>query len=194
MAASSPRSPGRRRAAAALLALPLAPWAAAQTRPERGIVGRPAPELRAEFWLDANGNPGRFSMLEQRGRWVHLKCWQSWCPGCHAHGFPALQKLVAAFAGDPRVVNVAVQTVFEGHGVNTGDKVREMQLRYRLPIPMGHDSGSGRNGLPATMTAYRTGGTPWHVLVDPEGVVVFDGFGIDPERAIAFLRERLAAG
>lgn len=183
----------RRRLAGALLALPLALPAGAQQRPERGIVGSAAPELDVEFWIDAEGKPTSFSMLAQRGRWVHLKCWQSWCPGCHAHGFPALQKLVEAFANEPRVVNVAVQTTFEGHEVNTADKVRKTQLRYALPIVMGHDPGRrNKNGYPNTMVSYRTGGTPWHILIDPGGTVVFDGFGINPEGAIEFLRRQLS--
>ena len=164
----------------------------AQNSPERGIVGHPAPELEAEFWLDADGRRTTFSMLAQRGKWVHLKCWQSWCPGCHRHGFPALKKLSNAFADEPRVVNVGVQTTFEGHDINTGDKVREMQQRYQLPIVMGHDPGRrNTDGYPNTMRSYRTGGTPWHVVIDPLGRVIYNGFSIDPDYAIEFIRERL---
>ncbi len=178
---------------AGLVAAPLA--AVAQRLPKRGIVGIRAPELRPEFWIDGAGRRTQFSLIAQRGRWVHLKFWQAWCPGCHAHGFPALQTLATAFKRESRVVNVAVQTVFEGHSWNGPEKLREMQKRYRLDIVMGHDSGRrNANGMPEAMSAYRTGGTPWHVLVDPEGIVVHDGFGIDPDRAIAFIRDRLAHG
>lgn len=186
----------RRRLTGTLLALSggalLTGGASAQGASERGIVGREAPELDAEFWIDARGEPTTFSMQAQRGKWVHLKCWQSWCPGCHAHGFPALKQLSDAFADEPRVVNVALQTTFEGHDVNTGDKVREMQLRYQLPIVMGHDPGRrNADGYPNAMRSYRTGGTPWHVVVDPAGRVVYNGFGIDSDYAIEFIRERL---
>jgi len=187
----------RRRLTGALLALPACTFpgasAVAQSAPERGIVGRAAPELDAEFWLDATGQRTTFSMLAQRGKWVHLKCWQSWCPGCHAHGFPALKKITDAFAGEPRVVNVGVQTTFEGHTTNTGDKVREMQLRYALPIVMGHDPGRRNpDGYPNTMRAYRTGGTPWHVIIAPDGRVIYDGFSLNADQAIAYIRRQLA--
>lgn len=184
----------RRRFAGALLALPLAAHlapAGAQAPP--GIDGLPAPELSSDFWIDANGRPTTFRLAAHRGKWVHLKFWQSWCPGCHAHGFPALQKMIEAFAGDPRVVNVAVQTVFEGSWTNTREKVRETQLRYRLPIVMGHASGEGKpGGLPDIMRAYRSGGTPWHVLVSPKGIVEYDGFRLNAAAAIARIRESLA--
>jgi thiol-disulfide isomerase/thioredoxin len=162
---------------------------------EPGIVGQSAPEPNAQFWIDRDGQPTRFSLAAQRGKWVHLKFWQSWCPGCHAHGFPALIRLAAAFADEPRVVNVALQTVFEGFGSNTADKVRQTQLRYKLPIVFGHDPSNGTR-VPGggTMARYRSGGTPWHVVVDPAGKVVFNGFSIDPERAIAALRSSLGRG
>jgi thiol-disulfide isomerase/thioredoxin len=164
-------------------------------RAEPGIAGKTAPEPQAEFWIDAQGRPTRFSLAAQRGKWVHLKFWQSWCPGCHAHGFPALVKLATAFADEPRVVNVALQTVFEGFGSNTVDRVRQTQLRYRLPIVFGHDPGNGpRAPGGGTMARYRSGGTPWHVVVDPAGQVVFNGFSLDPDCAIEAIRARLRRG
>jgi len=160
---------------------------------ERGIVGQEAPELNAQFWLDGSGEKSEFSMTAQRGKWVYLKCWQSWCPGCHSHGFPTLQKITDAFAGDDRVITLAVQTVFEGHETNTAEKVRETQERYDLDIFMGHDPGkANESGYPNTMLSYRTGGTPWQVLIAPDGTVVFDGFRVDPEKLISVVKEQLA--
>lgn len=183
---------GRRRSLKGLLAVPFVPLAIRAIASKRGIAGQSAPELHADFWIDADGRSTRFSLAEQRGRWVHVKCWQSWCPGCHSHGFPALQRMVEAFADEPRVVNVAVQTVFEGHGINTAGKVRETQLQYGLPIVFGHDPGEHQaHGRPRTMVDFRTGGTPWHILIDPEGRVVFDGFGLNTDAAIKRIRSAL---
>ncbi|MEM7293085.1 MAG: TlpA disulfide reductase family protein [Pseudomonadota bacterium] len=158
----------------------------------RGIVGAMAPELDAEFWLDAEGDSSEFSLMAQRGKWVYLKCWQSWCPGCHSHGFPALQKFSTAFHDNPDVVAVGIQTTFEGHQINTGDKVRETQQRYRLKIPMGHDPGSRNDdGYPNTMRAYRTGGTPWQVIIEPSGRVVYDGFRVNIDKVIEYIGQQL---
>lgn len=184
---------GRRRTLKGLVAVPFMPLAITAIAARRGITGQTAPELHAAFWIDADGEPTHFRLTEQRGRWVHAKCWQSWCPGCHSHGFPALQRMVKAFEGDPRVVNVAVQTVFEGHGINSADKVRKTQLQYDLPIVFGHDPGENQpHGRPKTMLAYRTGGTPWHILIDPQGQVVFDGFNLNADAAIAHIKLDLA--
>ena len=185
-------SPQRRRVLSSLLAAPLLAAAPVLQSRERGIVGHTAPELDVEFWLNGSGGDGHFSVTENRGKWVYLKCWQSWCPGCHSSGFPTLKKISDAFADEPLVVTAGIQTTFEGHEINTADKVREMQLRYELEIPMGHDPGKrNADGYPNTMRAYRTGGTPWQVLIDPTGRVIYDGFHVDPQKAIAFLRERV---
>ncbi len=156
-----------------------------------GIVGRRAPELEVGYWIDRFGEPTRFRLAEHDGKWIFLKCWQSWCPGCHSHGFPALKRISDALADNPRAAIAGIQTVFEGHYTNTVDKLRETQLQYELDIPMGHDPGI-EHGAPQTMRDYRTGGTPWMILIDPARTVVFNDYGIDADKAIAFLRQQTA--
>ena len=158
-----------------------------------GIVGQIAPEISAEFWIDPDGLPTTFSLSDTRKKWVLLKCFQAWCPGCHRHGFPTAKEVADAFTDDDRVAVVAVQTVFEGFAFNTRAKVREIQLQYDLRIPMGHDPGDpSGDHVPSTMRRYRTGGTPWMVVIEPGGRVVFNDYHIDAERFIDFVRARLA--
>lgn len=158
-----------------------------------GIAGQPAPDISAQSWIDHEGNPTTFEMSEISGKWVLLKCFQSWCPGCHGHGLPTLKKVTDAFAKHEGVALLGLQTVFEGFTSNTADKVRETQLRYELPIKMGHEAGDpDGEHIPPTMRRYRTGGTPWMVVIDPAGEVVFNDFRLDAERFIDFLNEKLA--
>ena len=169
------------------------PASLAYSNSERfGIRGQTAPELDAEFWIDRNGEPGHFSILESRGKWIYLKCFQDWCPGCHAHGFPALKKVADAFSGDERVAIIGIQTVFEGFSVNTGDKVRKLQLQYDLPITMGHDAGDpNMDHRPHTMRRYRTGGTPWVIIIDPNGEVLFNDYHINADKLIEYWKSVL---
>gem|GEM_PF-5157600 len=52
-----------------------------------------------------------------------------------------------------------IQTVFEGFSSNTQEDVRKNQLRYKLPITMGHDPGDAQtHKRPDTMQKYRSGG------------------------------------
>jgi len=172
------------------------PLAHAQSADRRfGIKGRSAPTIHAEYWIGADGNATSFDMTETEGRWVYLKCFQAWCPGCHKHGLPALKKITDAFADDDRVVPLAVQTVFEGFAVNSRAKLREIQAQYELPIKFGHDPGhaDSEDTRPPTMRAYRTGGTPWVVIIDPSGRVVYNDYHIDADRFIELLNGILNA-
>jgi len=56
-----------------------------------------------------------------------------------------------------------------------------------LNIPVGQ---SGRAGLRSELIrSYRTGGTPWTVIIDRKGIVRFNDFAIEPKRAIALIDE-----
>ncbi|MDC0434369.1 redoxin domain-containing protein [bacterium] len=163
---------------------------------ERGIVGSQAPELEINNWSGASGEPVTFSIAASRGKWTFLKCFQYWCPGCHSSGFPTLAAVQDAFGAHGDVAIAAIQTVFEGYSTNREDRIPDIRERYDLEIPIGHDAGDpdgeGIARWPSTMRNYRTGGTPWLVLIDPAGNVVFDGFHLDRNRLIDFLAEQIA--
>ena len=99
-------------------------------------------------------------------------------------------------ADNPNVAFAAVQTAFEGLNTNSVDKVAKIQSQYELAMPVGHaDPGADGSHLPAVMQKYRTGGTPWFVLVAPGGEVLYDGFQLDADRFLAwFAKTPLATG
>jgi len=167
--------------------------ASAWAQSTRGIEGYPAPELELDYWIDGEGESSSFSIAQSKGKWVFLKCFQNWCPGCHSSGFPTLKAFSDEFFGHPQVAIAGIQTVFEGYSSNTQDAVRELQLRYDLPVVMGHDPGDKEtHSMPSTMKNYRTGGTPWLVLINPDGVVVYNGFHVNPEKLIEFIHSQVA--
>ena len=158
-----------------------------------GIVGSEAPEIQLDYWIDKEGEPGSFSVAASKGKWVMLKCFQDWCPGCHSSGFPALKKFSDAFWDHPKVAIAGIQTVFEGFQTNTQEDVRKLQLRYELPITMGHDAGDPNgNHRPQVMQKYRTGGTPWIIVIAPDGRVVFNDFHVNADKLISYVREAVA--
>ena len=72
--------------------------------------------------------------------------------------------------------------------------MRKLQLRYDLPIVMGHDPGDPETDKrPVTMREYFTGGTPWLILINPEGTVVFNHYHADPDKLIEYVAEQLEA-
>jgi thiol-disulfide isomerase/thioredoxin len=164
---------------------------AAEIDNKYGILGAQAPEIELDYWIDADGEKSEFSIHSQKGKWTYLYCFQDWCPGCHAHGFPALQKLSTELNGNSNLSIVSVQTVFEGFSSNTLEDVRKLQKQYDLAIPMGHDAGDPNGDhRPSVMKNYRTGGTPWTVIIDPNGTVAFNDYHINIDNFIDFIRKQ----
>ncbi|ODT31189.1 MAG: thiol-disulfide isomerase [Kaistia sp. SCN 65-12] len=149
------------------------------------ITGDQAPELRVPVWIDADGKPrAPLSLADLGPGYKILYCFQHWCPGCHSSGFPTLIRLVDALK-DKGFGFAVVQTVFEGSEENTVERLRETQQRYGLRLPFGHDPLREGGRYPTLMEDYGTGGTPWFILIDPKGTVLFSNFHFDADH---FLR------
>jgi thiol-disulfide isomerase/thioredoxin len=155
-----------------------------------GIAGQQAPEWDVSKWYQLPEGIEDLDITDYRGRVLYLYFFQSWCPGCHSTGFPNLKKLYKKYKDDPDVEFVVIQTTFEGHQVNTADKLKPTARKFDLPVPFGQSAGGG---TPAIMQKYRTRGTPWVVLIDKAGRVEFNDFHLDPanaSRRIDQLKER----
>lgn len=153
-----------------------------------------APELRVPYWIDEEGKETKaFTLADHEGKWVFLKCFQNWCPGCHSHGFPTLQKLVETFGTENKnIAFAAIQTTFEGHYTNNKAALRPLQLRYKSPIPFGHDSGnpdlnrSDPKHFPNTMFDYKTRGTPWLIVITPDRQVAYSNHHVNTDALIEY--------
>ena len=161
-------------------------WAMeADAKRELGILNQKAPSWNVDQWLGLPAGKKMLDAGDYKGKAGYLYCFQSWCPGCHSHGFPTLQKTMAHFKGDEEVAFVAVQTVFEGFSSNTLKRAGETAQRYDLDIPIGHSGSDGQ--FSSLMRDYRNGGTPWTIIIDKQGVVRFNGFRIEADEAIHVL-------
>lgn len=165
----------------------------------KGIEGKEAPPLFADNWINlpenedgklAPGTPG-IDLRKYRGNVVVLKFFQFWCPACQKRSFPKLKKLVEHYRGESRIQFIAVQTVFEGLTENTASKLEPTAEKFELDIPFGHSVKL--RGIPNVNTMYRTGGTPWWVVVNKDGIIEFNGHFIDYDKAVENLDELIAA-
>jgi len=154
---------------------------------ERGVKGKAALEWGASHWIQLPEGKKDLNPKDYEGKVLYLYCFQSWCPGCHKHGFPTLKALSSKYASTQDVAFVSIQTVFEGHGSNPPSRVTEMAKRYDLTFPMGHSGTENKKSV--LMRNYRTGGTPWTIIIDKKGVVRFNGFHISQEKASALIEE-----
>ena len=153
------------------------------------LIGKKAPELRIDEWYFLEPGQHIPRLKDCLDKVVYLYCFQSWCPGCHKYGFPALKKISDEFMDNDDIVFFVIQTVFEGFGTNTAGKIKETRDEYKLKIPFAHDDGHGKGSL--LMRDYQTRGTPWHIIIDKQGQVLFCDFHVDPDATIAALKKLL---
>ena len=158
-----------------------------------GIKGQKAPEWKIDTWDGLADGKKSLDIADLKGKVVYLYCFQSWCPGCHSHGFPTLKKVQEEFKDADDVAFVAVQTVFEGHAANKHDRgTKIVRDKFRLDVPVGHDGAEGKR--PSIMQGYKTRGTPWTIIIDKDGIVRFNAFRIEAADAVKLIKELRGSG
>jgi thiol-disulfide isomerase/thioredoxin len=156
-------------------------------QPPRGILGQKAPLWQVDQWVQLPQDVNQLDVNDLQGKVVYLYCFQSWCPGCHRHGFPTLQMVSTHFNGQEDVAFATIQTTFEGFASNTARHAQQTAERYGLEMAVGQSgTKSNRSQL---MRSYRTGGTPWTIIIDRQGIVRFNDFHIDAARPIHLITE-----
>ncbi|ATB39835.1 hypothetical protein CYFUS_005283 [Cystobacter fuscus] len=136
---------------------------------------RPAPAWRTTAWLNT---PEPLTLERLRGKVVLLHAFQMLCPGCVAHGIPQAQRVAEVFAGAPLVV-IGLHTVFEHHEAMKIESLRAFLHEYRVKFPVGVDApGEAGDPIPRTMSAYAMRGTPTTVLIDAQGRLRRQIFGV----------------
>ncbi|WP_375756951.1 redoxin domain-containing protein [Corallococcus exercitus] len=139
------------------------------------MTPRPAPEWRTTTWLNT---PEPLTLERLRGKVILLHAFQMLCPGCVARGIPQAQRVAELFAGAPLAV-VGLHTVFEHHEAMKLESLRAFLHEYRVKFPVGVDApGEGGNPIPRTMEAYAMRGTPTTILIDAQGRLRRQLFGV----------------
>lgn len=137
-----------------------------------------APEWTVSRWFNADGAP---SLQSLRGRVVFLHAFQMLCPACVQHAVPQSLKVATAFATTDLAV-VGLHTVFEHHAVMGPDPLQVYLHENRIGYPVGvdahRDGDPATHPLPLTMQAYAMQGTPTLMLIDRQGRLRRQRFGL----------------
>lgn len=151
-----------------------------------GILGHDAPELTVMDWIDGDGSAAAtpFRLDAQKDKVRVLFAFQAWCPSCHTAGFPALKSILTHYSGNADVAFAAVQTVFEGHSSNGPERRFELLQEYDIKLPVGQDEAFPR---PDLITDYRTGGTPWFIVINRGGKVIHNGYRLELRTGIKLI-------
>jgi hypothetical protein len=139
------------------------------------MESRPAPEWMTTTWFNT---PEALTLERLRGRVVVLHAFQMLCPGCVAHGIPQAQRVEEIFKCEPLTV-IGLHTVFEHHEAMGLALLRAFLHEYRVRFPVGVDApGPEGDPLPRTMRAYAMQGTPTTLLIDAQGRLRRQVFGV----------------
>lgn len=153
-------------------------------------LGKPATELKTSTWLNTD-KPVLLSDLI--GKVVVIHTFQMLCPGCVSHGIPQALKIRNTFAEEDVVV-LGLHTVFEHHSVMGQDALQVFLREYRIRFPVGIDQANTNSNIPLTMQAYGLRGTPSLILIDRQGVIRLNHFGVIDDMAVGAYIGQLVAG
>ncbi len=137
-----------------------------------------APALQTTAWFNT-GKP--LSLDQLRGKVVMIEAFQMLCPGCVSHGLPLAERVYSSFSHDDLAV-IGLHSVFEHHAVQGTQAALEAFLHeYKFSFPVAMDRPSEQGGIPQTMQAYQMQGTPTLILIDRQGQLRHQHFGLVPE-------------
>ncbi len=129
---------------------------------------------------------------ELRGRVVLIHAFQMLCPGCVSHGIPQTVRVREAIPEKDLAV-IGLHTVFENHDAMQPHALAAFIREYRLKFPIGVDEPSGHGPIPNTMQQLRLQGTPSVVLLDREGRLRLNHFGLLDDLRLGVMLGQLLA-
>jgi len=149
-------------------------------------TGQLAPPWRVSRWF----NSAPLSLADLRGRVVVAHAFQMLCPGCAVHALPQMQRVRQTFPAD-RVAVIGLHTVFEHHEAQGPAALEAFLYEYRYAFPVGVDAYADGDPLPLTMRAYAMQGTPTLMLIDAQGRLREQHFGVLDDLALGVALGRL---
>jgi thiol-disulfide isomerase/thioredoxin len=145
------------------------------------LVGEIAPSFGIKQWVQ--GNNKNLDMKDLKGKVIYISTFQDGCPYCHRYGLPALRDLHGVYKEDKDVQFLAIQTAFEADEEYDLQSIKDVITEYKLTMPVGN-SERDEYGRPAFMDRYKTGGTPWVIIIDKSGIVRYSNFQLHEDLAM----------
>ncbi len=137
-------------------------------------------------------NSAPLTLADLRGRVVVAHAFQMLCPGCAMQALPQMQRVQQMFPADHLAV-IGLHTVFEHHEAQGPLALEAFLHEYRYTFPVGVDEHAEGDPLPLTMRAYGMQGTPTLILIDAQGRLREQHFGVLDDLALGTALGRLLA-
>ncbi|MFT7526636.1 MAG: hypothetical protein ACI9LY_001787 [Arenicella sp.] len=144
-------------------------------------VRHSAPDLVVSDWLNVDSP---ITLAQHRGKVIVIEAFQMLCPGCVSHGLPQASRIAETFSTDDVVV-FGLHSVFEHHEAQgTRIALQAFLHEYKIGFPVAIDAQLAGSQLPATMSAYGLRGTPSLLLIDRQGQLRYNHFGMIADLAL----------
>ncbi len=158
-------------------------------------LSKPSPDLAPPLVVSQWFNTKQAITLDQlRGKVVLIDVFQMLCPGCVMQSMPQAVRLWHHYRASPvadDVVILGLHSVFEHHAVMCPPALAVYLYEFRIPFPVGVDCPAASGPLPQTMRAYGMQGTPTMLLIDRQGRLRRQHFGVEPDDEVLQRIERL---
>jgi len=143
------------------------------------VIEHSAPPWHVSRWF----NTAPLTLADLHGRVVVAHAFQMLCPGCAMQALPQMQRVQRMFPAD-RLAVIGLHTVFEHHEAQGPVALEAFLHEYRYTFPVGVDEHARDEPLPLTMRAYAMQGTPTLILIDAEGRLREQHFGVLDDMAL----------
>ena len=148
--------------------------------PKKGLLHEIGPELKVRQWYGIPDGVAA-NLNDNRGKVVCLFLFQSDCEFSLDRGLPELKAIQEEFSSDSDVIVLAIQTPFRNFEENTHATAIQLFKKLGLNGPLGHDGSVERRTV--TFDAYKAYGTPWFIVLDPQGVVHYNDSSLPIDEA-----------
>lgn len=155
-----------------------------------GIIGEKAPELVVEQWFQLPAGKDKMVISDFKDKVLVMLLFQAGGKGTDM-GLTKLKELSEHYKADPKVAFLLVQTPLDGQlNKRSPERLKTIAKEQGFEFPLGHYNWvAGFPGMVTPAGTYKNSHLPWFVVVDPSGIVKFNGvpFSIDVE----FAKERI---
>ncbi|MGB3270127.1 redoxin domain-containing protein [Rhodanobacter lindaniclasticus] len=138
-----------------------------------------APSWHVTRWF----NSAPLTLGDLRGKVVVAHAFQMLCPGCAMQALPQMKRVQHMFPPE-RLAVIGLHTVFEHHQAQGPQALEAFLHEYRYTFPVGVDEHAQGDPLPLTMRAYAMQGTPTLLLIDAQGRLREQHFGVLEDLAL----------
>ncbi len=123
-------------------------------------------------------------LKDLKGKLTFINVFLKTCPGC-PKSHKIFKKLTQKYKSRKDIQFLGVQSVSYGHKQNSERELHEIRAKYGYEFPMAQDNQA------VIIMQYGAGGTPWNIVLGPQGQIEHNYFFISEQDADKYVKKFL---